>query len=79
MVSFSFESCSSCGVHLPGRCTPPFFQGHEGKFSVYVHASKTKPVHVSRYFVNRDIRSDPVHIFLLLFSLLFVNRTVLIK
>ncbi|KAJ1378225.1 Glycosyl transferase, family 14, partial [Sesbania bispinosa] len=37
-----------------------FFQGHEGKFSVYVHASKTKPVHVSRYFVNRDIRSDQV-------------------
>ncbi|AES65285.2 putative glycosyl transferase, family 14 [Medicago truncatula] len=35
-----------------------FFQGHEGKFSVYVHASKAKPVHVSRYFVNRDIRSD---------------------
>ncbi|XP_027329875.1 glycosyltransferase BC10-like [Abrus precatorius] len=37
-----------------------FFQGHEGKFSVYVHASKTKPVHVSRYFVNQDIRSDQV-------------------
>nr|AFK47927.1 unknown [Lotus japonicus] len=37
-----------------------FFQGHEGKFSVYVHASKTKPVHVSRYFVNRDIRSSQV-------------------
>ncbi|AES65283.1 putative glycosyl transferase, family 14 [Medicago truncatula] len=37
-----------------------FFQGHEGKFSVYVHASQTKPVHVSRYFVNRDIRSDQV-------------------
>ncbi|KAK7818122.1 hypothetical protein CFP56_041810, partial [Quercus suber] len=31
-----------------------------GKFSVYVHASKEKPVHVSRYFVNRDIRSDQV-------------------
>ncbi|KAK4257723.1 hypothetical protein QN277_007278 [Acacia crassicarpa] len=37
-----------------------FFQGHEGKFSVYVHASKTRPVHVSRYFVNRDIRSEQV-------------------
>ncbi|CAJ1941791.1 unnamed protein product [Sphenostylis stenocarpa] len=35
-------------------------EGHEGKFSVYVHASKTKPVHVSRYFVNRDVRSDQV-------------------
>ena len=40
-----------------------FWQGHEGKFSVYVHASKEKPVHVSRYFVNRDIRSDQVHKF----------------
>ncbi|PHT75692.1 hypothetical protein T459_19214 [Capsicum annuum] len=37
-----------------------FFQGHEGKFSVYVHASKDKPVHFSRYFVNREIRSDKV-------------------
>ena len=37
-----------------------FWQGHEGKFSVYVHASKEKPVHVSRYFVNRDIHSDQV-------------------
>ncbi|PSR85261.1 Mediator of RNA polymerase II transcription subunit like, partial [Actinidia chinensis var. chinensis] len=37
-----------------------FFHGHEGKFSVYVHASKDKPVHFSRYFVNREIRSDKV-------------------
>ncbi|KAE9609195.1 hypothetical protein Lal_00020551 [Lupinus albus] len=37
-----------------------FFQGHDGKFSIYVHASKEKPVHVSRYFAGRDIRSEPV-------------------
>ncbi|KAJ6363130.1 hypothetical protein OIU78_003333 [Salix suchowensis] len=37
-----------------------FFSGHEDRFSVYVHASKEKPVHVSRYFVNRDVRSDKV-------------------
>ncbi|XP_047322241.1 glycosyltransferase BC10-like [Impatiens glandulifera] len=37
-----------------------FFQGHEGRFSVYVHASKDKPVHSSRYFINREIRSDKV-------------------
>ncbi|GKV00355.1 hypothetical protein SLEP1_g13051 [Rubroshorea leprosula] len=37
-----------------------FFNGHEGKFSVYVHASKERPVHVSRYFLNRDIRSDEI-------------------
>ncbi|XP_042031693.1 glycosyltransferase BC10-like [Salvia splendens] len=37
-----------------------FFQGHEGRFSVYVHASKDKPVHFSRYFINREIRSSSV-------------------
>ncbi|KZV35805.1 hypothetical protein F511_39602 [Dorcoceras hygrometricum] len=37
-----------------------FFQGHEGMFSVYVHASKDKPVHLSRYFINREIHSDTV-------------------
>ncbi|XP_057466898.1 glycosyltransferase BC10-like [Actinidia eriantha] len=37
-----------------------FLHGHEGRFSVYVHASKDKPVHFSRYFVNREIRSDKV-------------------
>ncbi|XP_028079762.1 glycosyltransferase BC10-like [Camellia sinensis] len=37
-----------------------FFHGHEGRFSVYVHASKDKPVHFSRFFVNREIRSDKV-------------------
>jgi hypothetical protein len=37
-----------------------FFHGHEGRFSIYVHASKDKPVHFSRYFINRQIRSDKV-------------------
>lgn len=37
-----------------------FFEGHEGRFSIYVHASRERPVHVSRYFVGRDIRSEPV-------------------
>ncbi|XP_054799333.1 glycosyltransferase BC10-like isoform X2 [Prosopis cineraria] len=37
-----------------------FFQGHEGRFSVYVHASKEKPAHVSRYFVDRDVHSESV-------------------
>jgi len=73
LVVHASESCSSSNVHLPGRFSP-LWQGHEGKFSVYVHASKSKPVHVSRYFVNRDIRSGQVHIVLLLFSFLsFVN------
>ncbi|KAI3801589.1 hypothetical protein L1987_29698 [Smallanthus sonchifolius] len=37
-----------------------FFQGHEGRFSIYIHASKDKPVHSSSYFVNREIRSGKV-------------------
>ncbi|CAF2030148.1 unnamed protein product [Brassica oleracea] len=37
-----------------------FFQGHEGKFSVYIHASKERPVHHSHYFLDREIRSDEV-------------------
>ncbi|XP_072962052.1 glycosyltransferase BC10-like [Typha angustifolia] len=37
-----------------------FFLGHEGRFSIYVHASREKPVHVSPIFFGRDIRSDKV-------------------
>lgn len=37
-----------------------FLQGHEDKFTVYVHASKEKPAHVSPYFVGRDIHSETV-------------------
>ncbi|KAK4785556.1 hypothetical protein SAY86_002245 [Trapa natans] len=37
-----------------------FFHGHEGRFTVYVHSSKEKPLHVSHYFMNRDIRSEQV-------------------
>ncbi|KAK8513460.1 hypothetical protein V6N12_052648 [Hibiscus sabdariffa] len=37
-----------------------FFRGHDGRFSVYVHASREKPVHNSDYFIGRDIRSERV-------------------
>ncbi|KAL9688073.1 hypothetical protein QQ045_032486 [Rhodiola kirilowii] len=37
-----------------------FFEGHEGSFTVYVHASRERPHHVSRYFINRDIHSGEV-------------------
>ncbi|KAL0727011.1 hypothetical protein Bca4012_023104 [Brassica carinata] len=37
-----------------------FFKGHEGKFSVYIHPSKERPVHISRYFSDREIHSDEV-------------------
>ncbi|XP_019463528.1 PREDICTED: uncharacterized protein LOC109362292 isoform X1 [Lupinus angustifolius] len=56
-VAFMFLSPGSLPFE---RLWDKFFQGHEGKFSVYVHASQTKPVHVSRYFLNRDIRSNQV-------------------
>ncbi|KAK9210374.1 hypothetical protein WN944_002744 [Citrus x changshan-huyou] len=36
------------------------WRGHEGRFSVYVHALRDKPVHLSRYFINREICSDQV-------------------
>ncbi|KAF6149995.1 hypothetical protein GIB67_029360 [Kingdonia uniflora] len=37
-----------------------FFRGHDERFSVYVHASREKPVHTSRHFIDRDIRSEKV-------------------
>ncbi|KXG20539.1 hypothetical protein SORBI_3010G218300 [Sorghum bicolor] len=37
-----------------------FLQGHEGRYSIYVHASREKPVHTSSLFAGRDIHSDAV-------------------
>ncbi|KAI3806610.1 hypothetical protein L1987_22520 [Smallanthus sonchifolius] len=37
-----------------------FFQGHDGRFSVYVHASREQATHVSPYFNGRNIRSEKV-------------------
>ncbi|KAK8301135.1 hypothetical protein V6Z12_D04G000900 [Gossypium hirsutum] len=37
-----------------------FFCGHEDRFSVYVHASREKPVHTSHYFIGRDIHRETV-------------------
>ncbi|TYJ24758.1 hypothetical protein E1A91_A07G000900v1 [Gossypium mustelinum] len=37
-----------------------FFRGHEDRFSVYVHASREKPVHTSHYFIGRDIHRETV-------------------
>ncbi|XP_040966523.1 uncharacterized protein [Gossypium hirsutum] len=34
--------------------------GHEDRFSVYVHASREKPVHTSHYFIGRDIHRETV-------------------
>ncbi|KAF2534216.1 hypothetical protein F2Q70_00033093 [Brassica cretica] len=37
-----------------------FFTGHEGKFSIYIHPSKERPVHISSHFSDREIHSDEV-------------------
>lgn len=37
-----------------------FLQGHEGRYSIYIHASREKPVHSSPLFVDREIRSEKV-------------------
>ncbi|CAG7887664.1 glycosyltransferase BC10 [Brassica rapa] len=37
-----------------------FLKGHEGKFSIYIHPSKERPVHISRHFSDREIHSDEV-------------------
>ncbi|KAK1269050.1 hypothetical protein QJS04_geneDACA013970 [Acorus gramineus] len=42
------------------RLWEKFFLGHDGRYSIYVHASREKPVHVSPIFRNTDIRSDKV-------------------
>ncbi|KAL5660951.1 hypothetical protein ACJX0J_028076, partial [Zea mays] len=34
--------------------------GHEGRYSIYVHASREKPVHTSSLFAGRDIHSDAI-------------------
>jgi hypothetical protein len=41
-----------------------FLQGQEGRYSIYVHASREKPVHTSSLFVGRDIHSDAVITFI---------------
>lgn len=53
-----------------------FPQGHEDRFSVYVHASSEKPAHVSRYFVGRDIHSEKVQV---LATLLHIDKFVLVE
>ncbi|CAL9162804.1 unnamed protein product [Musa hybrid cultivar] len=37
-----------------------FFLGHGDKFSIYVHASREKPLHISSLFVGKEIRSEKV-------------------
>ena len=56
-IAFMFLTPSSLPVE---KLWGIFFHGHEENFFVYVHALKGKPMHVSRYFLNREIRNDAV-------------------
>ncbi|KAL8208650.1 hypothetical protein R6Q57_008062 [Mikania cordata] len=56
-IAFMFLSVGSLPFE---KLWDKFFQGHEGRFSIHIHASKEKPVHKSSYFVNREIHSDKV-------------------
>ncbi|KAL6843742.1 hypothetical protein ACP4OV_026313 [Aristida adscensionis] len=42
------------------RLWDKFFEGHEGRYSIYVHASREKPEHVSPLFIGREIHSEKV-------------------
>ncbi|CAL9084132.1 unnamed protein product [Musa textilis] len=42
------------------RLWEKFFLGHEGRFSIYVHASREKPVHASPLFEGQGIQSSKV-------------------
>ncbi|XP_042433393.1 glycosyltransferase BC10-like [Zingiber officinale] len=37
-----------------------FFLGHEDRFSIYVHASREQPAHVSPLFIDKEIHSEKV-------------------
>jgi hypothetical protein len=59
-----YEAMPQCPCHhilLKSSCLLPLFlQGHEGKYTIYVHASREKPEHVSPLFIGRDVHSDKV-------------------
>ncbi|XP_066348361.1 glycosyltransferase BC10-like [Miscanthus floridulus] len=42
------------------RLWEKFFEGHEGRYTIYIHASREKPEHVSPIFVGREIHSEKV-------------------
>ncbi|XP_040942321.1 glycosyltransferase BC10 [Gossypium hirsutum] len=58
--NISFVDCQCKYVNVYGEERNSNNFGNEGRFSVYIHASKEKPVHVSPYFLNREIHSSPV-------------------
>lgn len=55
MSSVSSPFCNSLLV-----CSKFIAQGHDGRYSIYIHASREKPVHSSSLFVGREIHSEKV-------------------
>lgn len=47
------------GMVLTGF-VPVLWKGQEGRFSIYIHPSRLRPVHISRHFSDREIHSDQV-------------------
>ncbi|XXG64405.1 hypothetical protein AAC387_Pa05g2368 [Persea americana] len=56
-IAFMFLTVGSLPLE---KLWEKFFIGHEGWFSIYVHASNEKPKHVSPFFIGRDIGSEKV-------------------
>ncbi|RWR82660.1 hypothetical protein CKAN_01138900 [Cinnamomum micranthum f. kanehirae] len=56
-IAFMFLTVGSLPLE---KLWEKFFIGHEGRFSIYVHASNEKPKHVSPSFIGRDISSEKV-------------------
>ncbi|XP_066370060.1 glycosyltransferase BC10-like isoform X3 [Miscanthus floridulus] len=56
-IAFMFLTPSSLPFE---KLWEKFFMGHEDRYTIYVHASRDRPVHSSPIFAGRDIRSEKV-------------------
>jgi hypothetical protein len=56
----SIVTCAAGCVWVPNLTTWVYFQGHEDRYTIYVHASRDRPIHSSPIFAGRDIRSEKV-------------------
>uniref|UniRef100_A0A0E0LF98 Uncharacterized protein n=1 Tax=Oryza punctata TaxID=4537 RepID=A0A0E0LF98_ORYPU len=56
-IAFMFLTPSSLPFE---KLWEKFFMGHEDRYTIYVHASRERPVHASPIFNGRDIRSEKV-------------------
>ncbi|XP_062178628.1 glycosyltransferase BC10-like isoform X1 [Phragmites australis] len=56
-IAFMFLTPSSLPFE---KLWEKFFMGHEDRYTIYVHASRDRPIHTSPIFTGRDIRSEKV-------------------